>query len=227
MGGVPAIEAKALRYSVRGRVILDGIDLAVPRGKSIAIMGPSGTGKTTLLMCLAGIFPIESGKVWINGSDVTGLKPAARAALRLRHVGVVYQFGELLPELTPIENVVLPALLRGERRRAAYDRANGLLNDLAVGTLAVASTHTLSGGERQRVAVARALITEPTIVLADEPTGSLDRSGAEAVSDLLFELPRRYACALIVVTHNDQVAVRADSVMSLGSASGKLAVAGS
>ncbi len=226
MGEVLALEADGLRYSVAGRVILDGIDLGVPQGKSIAVTGPSGSGKTTLLMCLAGIFPIDSGHIRINGCDVTMLTPAARAALRLRHVGVVYQFGELLPELTPLENAALPALLRGERRRAAYARARDLLNELGVGELASASTQTLSGGERQRVAVARALITEPTVVLADEPTGSLDRAAAGVVSDLLFELPGRHACALIVVTHNEQVASRADSVLSLGSEIGKLAVTG-
>lgn len=211
-----AIEARSLVYEIGRRRILDGVDLTVDRGRSVALTGPSGTGKTTLLMCLAGLLPPTAGQVRVDGDDLTSLSPAARAALRLRRIGIVYQFGELLPELTPLENVTLPALLRGTRRRQAHDKARALMDDLGIGPLAGGSTATLSGGERQRVAVARALVTDPAVVLADEPTGSLDRAGADIVAELLFGLPGTYGCALVVVTHNSDVAARADRELSLG-----------
>jgi putative ABC transport system ATP-binding protein/lipoprotein-releasing system ATP-binding protein len=220
----PSIEARNLGYSIGDRVILDGVDLLVHGGRSVAVTGPSGSGKTTLLLCLAGILPIATGSVRVNGTDLASLRPNARARLRLREIGIVYQFGELLPELTPAENVALPALLAGERPASAYAAARGLLSDLGLGAIADAGTATLSGGERQRVAVARALIAQPAAVLADEPTGSLDRAGAEAVCDILFELPKRHGCALVVVTHNAEVAARADEMFVLGAESGKLAV---
>lgn len=143
------------------------------------------------------------------------LRPGARAAARLSSVGVVYQFGELLPELTPIENVALPALLAGRGRRWAYDRAATLLAELGVDSLAWGTTAVLSGGERQRVAVARALVTEPVLVLADEPTGALDRAATEMVSKLLYSLPGKYGYTVVVVTHNDRVARGADRWLEL------------
>ncbi|GGQ83517.1 ABC transporter ATP-binding protein [Couchioplanes azureus] len=225
MADEAAIEARDLRYSVDNRVILDDLQLAVPRGRSVAITGPSGSGKTTLLMCIAGIIEVDAGTIRINGSELTTMKPRARAAVRLRDIGIVYQFGELLPELTLLENIALPVLLAGGRRREAYDRARALLADLGLEALTEAATATLSGGERQRVAVARALVSQPAVVLADEPTGSLDQAGADAVSDLLFDLPKKYGCALVVVTHNSEVAARADHIVALRSASGSLAVA--
>jgi putative ABC transport system ATP-binding protein/lipoprotein-releasing system ATP-binding protein len=223
----PAIHASDVQYRISGTTVLDGVDLKVGHGESVAITGPSGTGKTTLLLCLAGLVPIDAGRILIDGMDLRTLNSRAKAALRLRHIGIVYQFGELLPELTPIENVALPALLGGVGQRQATMKARELLDDLDVGALAGASTATLSGGERQRVAVARALVTDPTVVLADEPTGSLDREGADVVADLLFSLPGRYRCALVVVTHNDAVAARADRALALRSGSRKLAGAGS
>ncbi|QOC94973.1 ABC transporter ATP-binding protein [Micromonospora craniellae] len=210
------MEAKGLRYEVNDRVILDDVDLTAGKGSSTAIVGPSGTGKTTLLMCLAGILPIKAGRVRIAGQDLTAAKGRDRAGLRLREIGLIYQFGELLPELSPIDNVTLPALLAGIRRKEAYGRARRLLTELEVETLSEAPTALLSGGERQRVAVARALVTEPTVVLADEPTGSLDPASTELVANLLFGLPETHGCALVVVTHNDRVAARADSVFRLG-----------
>lgn len=209
------VRAEALRYAVAEREIFSDVSFDVPSRTSLAVTGPSGTGKTTLLMCLAGILPVAGGRVWINGQELTSLPPRARSALRLRSVGLVYQFGELLPELTPLENVTLPALLNSAPRRASYERGKTLLHDLGVGELADAASATLSGGERQRVAVARALITRPGVILADEPTGSLDSASGQVVSDLLFDLPRRYGCALIVVTHNDRVAARADQQLAL------------
>ncbi|OKI87236.1 ABC transporter ATP-binding protein [Micromonospora sp. CB01531] len=220
------MEARRLRYEVNDRVILDEVELAVSKGNSTAIVGPSGTGKTTLLMCLAGILKVKAGIVRIDGDELTSMKAAARAAVRLRRIGLIYQFGELLPELSPIDNVALPALLAGVRQRSAYGRSRHLLAELGVETLAEAPTAALSGGERQRVAVARALVTEPTVVLADEPTGSLDPVATDVVANLLFDLPKTHGCALVVVTHNDAVAVRADDVLRLGVKNNNVGVAG-
>ncbi len=172
-------------------------------------MGPSGSGKTTLLLCLAGLLPAQQGQVILAGHDLTTGRRSRLAALRLRHVGFVYQFGELLPELTPLENVALPALMSGQTRGSAFGKAEELLTELGIGEVSGTATAVLSGGERQRVAVARALITEPDVLLADEPTGSLDRSSVDAVASLLFSLPESKNCALVVVTHNWRVAERA------------------
>ncbi|WP_223874647.1 ABC transporter ATP-binding protein [Salinispora fenicalii] len=214
MRNASTVRAEALCYAVAEREIFADVSFDVPSQTSLAVTGPSGTGKTTLILCLAGILPLADGRVWINGQELTSLSPRTRSALRLRSVGLVYQFGELLPKLTPLENVTLPALLDSAPRRASYERGKTLLHDLGVGELADAATATLSGGERQRVAVARALITRPGVILADEPTGSLDSASGQVVSDLLFDLPRRYGCALIVVTHNDRVAARGSAACS-------------
>lgn len=211
------VDARGLRYAVRQRLILDDVDLEVLPGAATAITGPSGSGKTTLLMCLAGLLPTASGRVRIAGQEITQLSSRQRAAVRLSHIGLVYQFGELLQELSPIENVALPALLSPTHRKDAFSRAGQLLRDLGIADLAGADTSTLSGGERQRVAVARALVTKPVVVLADEPTGSLDRAAADVVSDLLFELPKQYNVGLVVVTHNQRVAGRADQQLELDS----------
>lgn len=191
-------------------MILDRIDLEVPAGRSVAITGPSGSGKTTLLMCLSGQFSLAGGEVRVGGVVLSGLPPRRRAALRLRCIGQIYQFGELVPELTPIENVALPAMLNRMPRQEAEERAGELLYQLDVAEVAYRDTTVLSGGERQRVAVARALMMRPQLLLADEPTGSLDSEATELVSGLLFELPDRFGCALVVVTHNPLVANRAD-----------------
>ncbi|MET9296949.1 ABC transporter ATP-binding protein [Streptomyces sp. NPDC003077] len=206
------VDARGLHVRVGGRAILRELDLRVPRGRSAAITGPSGCGKSTLLSCLSGLLPPSLGVVRIAGQDVTGIPPGRRAALRLRTIGVVYQFGELLPELSPVENVALPALMAGTPATDVYARARSLLAELGVVAVQDAETGTLSGGERQRVAVARALIGDPPVLLADEPTGALDGQAASTVADLLFSLPARHGCALVVVTHNPDVAARADQV---------------
>ncbi|MDA5281157.1 ABC transporter ATP-binding protein [Streptomyces sp. Isolate_45] len=216
----PALFARGLRYRVAGRTILDDVSLDVAPGTSVAVTGPSGCGKSTLLNCLAGItLPID-GKVVIAGHDVTAASASGRAALRLAHVGMVYQFGELLPELTALENVALPALMSPTPPGDVYARAEALLGELGLSGLRGSPTGTLSGGERQRLAVARALIGSPSLVLADEPTGSLDGKASAAVAELLFALPTQRPCALVVVTHAPSVAERADVVLTL--AGGKL-----
>nr|WP_206209725.1 ABC transporter ATP-binding protein [Streptomyces sp. SID10362] len=195
-------------YGVSGRRLLDGADLAVPAGSSVSVMGPSGSGKSTLLMCVMGLIRPQSGLVEVVGQDVTRLSARALAAHRRRHVGMVFQFGELLPELTPVENVMIASLLAGDAVNEARSRAESLLTRLGVPE--ATATQDLSGGERQRVAVARALVNMPELLLADEPTGALDGEQREAVADLLFSTPREHGCALVVVTHDPMVAGRAD-----------------
>ncbi|WP_240487044.1 ABC transporter ATP-binding protein [Actinomadura flavalba] len=208
------LDVTDLHHTAGVRPILRGLSLRLGAGESLAVCGPSGCGKTTLLMVLLGLVKPASGAVLVAGTDITRLKGRKLAAHRRAHLGVVFQFGELLPELSPVENVALPALLAGTPRRDAYRDAGRLLDDLGVpadGT----STALLSGGERQRTAVARALVTKPALVLADEPTGALDGVARDVVADLLFAQSAQRGCALLVVTHDTAVADRADARLRL------------
>ncbi|MFI0355320.1 ABC transporter ATP-binding protein [Actinomadura sp. 9N407] len=212
--GTTVLRLEGLRCAAGGRVLLDAVHLNVAAGESVAVTGPSGSGKTTLLMCALGLVPPDSGTVQVAGEDLGRLSFRRLAAHRRRNIGVVFQFGELLPELSPVENVALPALLAGEPHRAAYREAAGLLESMRVPVDAT-RTALLSGGERQRTAVARALIGGPALLLADEPTGALDREAGAMVADLLFSLPLTRACALVVVTHDQAIAERADRRLRL------------
>ncbi|MBZ3906828.1 ABC transporter ATP-binding protein [Streptomyces griseiscabiei] len=209
----PVLRLSDVVYGVSERRLLAGADLTVPAGRSVSVMGPSGSGKSTLLMCLMGLIRPESGLVEVMGEDLARMSSRALATHRRRHIGMVFQFGELLPELTPVENVMIASLLSGDPVTAARSRAEELLDGLGVplGT----ATQDLSGGERQRVAVARALVNTPELLLADEPTGSLDGDHRGAVADLLFRTPRDHGCALVVVTHDPVVASRADMRLHL------------
>jgi lipoprotein-releasing system ATP-binding protein len=218
--GILALEVDGVDYRIDdrrsgpSRVILSGVTLRVERGSSIAVMGPSGAGKSTLLSICMGLIRPTAGSVIVAGRRLDGMSKARLAQTRSRHLGVVFQSGELLPELTPVDNVALPALLSKPDRALAYDRARRML---AVMGLEVEHTPTdrLSGGERQRVAVARALINEPDVILADEPTGSLDTAARDSVAEYLFGLPARLGCALLVVTHDAAIAARADATYDL------------
>ncbi|MBU7598315.1 ABC transporter ATP-binding protein [Streptomyces sp. P38-E01] len=208
------MEVRDLRYSVAGRTLLDGVNLLLPAGRSLAVTGPSGSGKSTLLNCVLGLIRCDEGEVVVAGRDLTTLTPRSLARHRRSTVGMVFQFGELLPELTPVENVALAALLAGVKRDEAFGRARRLLTDLGV-PVGGTPTAELSGGERQRAAVARALVNQPQLLLADEPTGSLDAQNREAVADLLFSLPEQWGCAVLVVTHDTSVAARAHGCFTL------------
>ncbi|WP_433499514.1 ABC transporter ATP-binding protein [Sphaerimonospora sp. CA-214678] len=210
----PLLQIENLGYSTSNARLFGGLDLNVHEGESVVLCGPSGTGKTTLLTCILGLTKPKKGRILVAGEDLTRMSRRQLASFRRKHIGMVFQFGELLPELSPVENVALAALLAGADRKKAYDLARHLLADLGV-PLDGAPTAYLSGGERQRTAVARALITGAPLILADEPTGALDQDSRDSVADLLFELPRRRSCALLLVTHDQAVAARADRRLDL------------
>lgn len=191
-------------------LVLQGVGLRVARGTAVAVSGRSGSGKSTLLAAVLGLVPVASGTVLLDGLDMT-TAPARRVAEhRRRRVGVVFQHGELLPELSPVENVMVAALLAGAGAREARHRAHDVLERCGVPT-ARSSVRDLSGGERQRVAVARALVTRPAVVLADEPTGALDGTTRDQVADLLFAVPQHHGCAMLLVTHDTDLCRRADT----------------
>lgn len=209
------VEFSAVAYGHRKHPLLfEDVSLSVAGGESVALMGPSGVGKSTLLSLALGVLSPARGSVTVAGEDWSSLSKAGKARHRAAHVGMVFQFGELLDELSPAENVALPRMWSGNGGRDAIARAEELLEQLGVETNAETSD-LVSGGERQRIAVARALISDPAVVLADEPTGSLDSNNAKALAELLFGLPRERGCALLVVTHSPDIAARADRVLRL------------
>jgi putative ABC transport system ATP-binding protein len=189
---------------------LRGAEIAVHRGEILAVMGPSGSGKSTLLHCLAGIFPPDSGEIWYDGRRLDILSDAQRTRLRRTDFGFVFQFGQLVPELTAADNIALPLLLNGTRRKPAYAQADAWLGRLGLGRFGARRTGELSGGEAQRVAIARALVARPAVLFADEPTGSLDSLTGEKVMDILVDLVREEGTTVVLVTHDARVAAYAD-----------------
>jgi putative ABC transport system ATP-binding protein len=211
--GGTLIEARDVHKSFGQTPALRGASVAVGRGEILAIMGPSGSGKSTLLHCLAGIFAPDRGEVWFDGNRLDTLDEAARTKLRRTAFGFVFQFGQLVPELTAADNVAMPLLLNRVRRRTAYQTAGTWLEKLGVGDKGGRRTGELSGGEAQRVAIARALALGPKVIFADEPTGSLDSLTGEKVMDLLVSLAREQGTMVIIVTHDARVAAYADRVV--------------
>jgi lipoprotein-releasing system ATP-binding protein len=214
------LEARGVaRHFIEGGVrleVLRGLELAVRSGERLGIIGASGSGKTTLLQILGGLDRPDAGSVHIAGRDVHALAEAERGQLRNRTIGFIYQFHHLLGEFSALENVAMPLLLRRLPAAIAAERARALLARVGLGERLGHRPHQLSGGERQRAAVARALVTEPALVLADEPTGNLDGRNAEQVFALMLELNREFGTSLVVVTHDARLAARMDRVLELG-----------
>jgi len=204
------IESSDVRKSSGQTPALAGASLAVTGGEIVAVMGPSGSGKSTLLHCLAGIYPPDHGEVRFNGERLDTLSDTRRTELRRTAFGFVFQFGQLVPELTVADNIALPLLLNRVGRKRAYAKASTWLPRLGLDDLGGRRTGELSGGEAQRVAVARALVSQPKILFADEPTGSLDTLTGELVMDLLVGLAREEDTTVVLVTHDARVAAYAD-----------------
>ncbi len=194
---------------------LRGVSLTVPRGEMVAIMGPSGCGKTTLLNCLSGLDSIDSGQILIEGVDINNLSDNRKTEYRAHRMGFVFQFYNLLPVLSAVENVELPLLVGGVKTKESRERALAALERVGLGDWASHRPAELSGGQRQRVTIARSLVNEPAIVWADEPTGDLDSGNADEIMDLMSELNETQNQTFVIVTHAQEVAARTDRIIQM------------
>ncbi|MGW6565468.1 ABC transporter ATP-binding protein [Streptomyces sp. NPDC054975] len=210
MTATPLLKASGLNKAYGPTPALLGAEFAIRAGEVVAVMGPSGSGKSTLLHCLAGIVRPDTGTITYDGRELTALSDSERSTLRRTDFGFVFQFGQLVPELTCAENVALPLRLNGERRKPAEARAREWLDRLEVGDVAGKRPGEISGGQGQRVAVARSLVTAPRVLFADEPTGALDSLNGERVMQLLTDAARDTGAAVVLVTHEARVAAYSD-----------------
>ena len=195
--------------------VLKGIDLTINRGEVVSIVGPSGAGKTTLLQIIGSLDRPDSGTIEINGEDISKLSTKKLADFRNKHIGFVFQFHQLLPEFTALENIMIPALIGGASKKAAKKRAEELLEFMGLSERASHKPAELSGGEKQRVAVARALVNNPDVILADEPSGSLDSKNKEELHQLFFDLRDKFGQTFVIVTHDEHLATITDRTIKM------------
>ncbi|MEE6186778.1 ABC transporter ATP-binding protein [Niabella digestorum] len=207
------IHGKDIHKAYGNIQVLRGVSIDIERGEVVSIVGPSGSGKSTLLHILGTLDKADSGTVTMNGVDVRALSPQKLAAFRNRNIGFVFQFHHLLPEFTALENVCIPGWIAGRKKKEVQQEALELLEILGVSHRLQNKPAELSGGEQQRVAVARALINKPAVVLADEPTGNLDTTNAKELHDLVFDLRDRFHQTFLIVTHNEELARLSDRVL--------------
>ncbi|MDP4262176.1 MAG: ABC transporter ATP-binding protein [Bacteroidota bacterium] len=195
--------------------VLKGVDIDVQKGEVVSIVGPSGSGKSTLLHIIGTLDKADRGNVSMNNTDVNSLSPKKLAAFRNKHIGFVFQFHHLLPEFTALENVCIPGWLAGRKKKEVEEKAKELLQMLGLGHRMENKPNAMSGGEQQRVAVARALINNPDIVFADEPTGNLDSANAQELHQLFFDLKKKFNQTFLIVTHNEELAGLSDRVLHM------------
>ncbi len=209
------IQTEGITKSFGSLQVLKGIDLTIGEGEIVAIVGPSGAGKTTLLQIIGTLDAPDSGKLYINGTETVRLSEEKLAAFRNRNIGFVFQFHQLLPEFTALENVMIPALIAREKPAVAEKRAKEILDFMNLTDRMSHKPNELSGGEKQRVAVARALINNPSVILADEPSGSLDTKNKEELHKLFFDLRNQMHQTFVIVTHDEQLATDTDRVIRI------------
>jgi len=209
------IKIENIRKSFGDLHVLKGIDLEIPSGKLYSIVGPSGAGKTTLLQIIGTLSKPDSGELFLNGQRISGLSQKKLAAFRNRQIGFIFQFHYLLPEFTALENVCIPAFIAGTSKKEAERKASELLSYLGLADRLGHKPSELSGGERQRVAAARALINDPAVVLADEPSGNLDTKNKDELHDLFFDLRDRFHQTFVIVTHDENFARQSDRIIRM------------
>lgn len=209
------INIQGITKSFGNLQVLKGIDLHIGKGEIVSIVGPSGAGKTTLLQIIGTLDRPDSGSVTVDGINVSGLSTNKLSDFRNRHIGFVFQFHQLLPEFTALENIIIPAFIAGKGRSEAKTRAEELLQFLGLADRANHKPNELSGGEKQRVAVARALVNEPAVILADEPSGSLDTKNKAELHQLFFDLRDKFGQTFVIVTHDEQLAAITDRTIHM------------
>lgn len=209
------IQATNIHKSFGQLEVLKGVNLTVKKGEIVSIIGPSGAGKTTLLQILGTLDKADRGSIVIDGIDVMHLKEKQLSEFRNKHIGFIFQFHQLLPEFTALENVMMPSLIAGQSEKEASERATGLLKNLGLGERLTHKPSELSGGEKQRAAAARAMMMQPSVILADEPSGSLDSKNKAELHKLLLDMRDQYGQTIIIVTHDKELAAISDRVIEM------------